>query len=88
MALDFTQPVRTKHDLPMVGRVQGICPISGKMRVGLPSLSAYEPTKTITWYHYDPAGNCSVIGEPNDYDPVNFNPLDGGEMMYLHGDAQ
>ena len=86
--IDWSKPVRTRHEIPLIGYLLPDLGVEGKRRVGLPSMSLkHEPEKTPTIYRYGDDGISRCDGQPSDYDLVNFDPRDGGEGLALHPDA-
>ncbi len=84
MALDWSKPLCTKHDLPLIAQPRGTS-LSGKRICATASMSKYpyEHEKIHTHWHYNDAGCCHVLGTPNDYDLVNYDPADGRERVAL-----
>jgi len=82
--IDWAKPVCTKHDVPLIGDVGGFAN-NGRRHVTLPSMSVAEHLrhKSPTTWHYDDAGNCHLLGEPNEHDLVNFDPSDGIKRLRL-----
>lgn len=72
--IDWTKPLCTKHETPLIGRAMDDCR-TGIKRVAISSVSL--PTWGPTIHRFDSKGRARQGAGPSDFDLVNYDENDG-----------
>jgi hypothetical protein len=75
MTIDWSRPICTKHERPLIGMLLPGVGAGNTRRVAMPSMSQVKPQEHLTVYLYADSGIGRCDGVESDDDLVNFDEM-------------